>query len=180
MSYCRWSTDDFQCDLYVYESCYGGFDTHVAALKPVYKEPLPPPIELTSETVEQWHERHQHIMEMHRRADKVPIGLPHDGERFNDETAEDCLYRLIDLRRVGYRFPVEVLEALRDEVWGKTEQGPRWYVHVCVCGNYAGSYKFATFDEAEADYQDRKKFHVIGARYELTGSPQQPEHFGIV
>ena len=37
MSYCRWSSDDFQCDVYVYESVAGGFVTHVAANRVVFR-----------------------------------------------------------------------------------------------------------------------------------------------
>lgn len=31
MSYCRFSSDGFNCDVYVYEDCAGGWTTHVAA-----------------------------------------------------------------------------------------------------------------------------------------------------
>ena len=34
MSYCRWSTDNFKCDLYCYEDVNGGFTTHVASNRP--------------------------------------------------------------------------------------------------------------------------------------------------
>lgn len=30
MSYCRWSSDDFECDLYCYADVRGGYTTHVA------------------------------------------------------------------------------------------------------------------------------------------------------
>src|SRR5687767_6611694 len=41
MSYCRWSTDDFQCDLYCYEDVSGGFTTHVAGRRKIWDAPLP-------------------------------------------------------------------------------------------------------------------------------------------
>jgi hypothetical protein len=40
MSYCRWSSNDFQCDVYVYEDVAGGWTTHVACNRVVYSEPL--------------------------------------------------------------------------------------------------------------------------------------------
>jgi hypothetical protein len=45
-----------------------------------------------------------------------PLGLPHDGESFNDETLEDFLARLLMLREAGYRFPDYVLERVREEI----------------------------------------------------------------
>ncbi len=33
MSYCRWSSDNTNCDLYCYEDCSGGFTTHVAGFR---------------------------------------------------------------------------------------------------------------------------------------------------
>lgn len=43
MSYCRWSTDDFLCDLYIYEHYEGFWAIHVASIRRVYHKPLPPP-----------------------------------------------------------------------------------------------------------------------------------------
>lgn len=44
-----------------------------------------------------------------------PIGLPFDGEMFNDPTPGDCAARLADLRHLGYRVPQHVIDALLDE-----------------------------------------------------------------
>ena len=38
-------------------------------------------------------------------------------------------------------------------------------VHVWVCGHYCGSYEFATAEEADADYEYRKGFRVLGCYY---------------
>ena len=115
MSYCRWSTDDFQCDLYVYADVLGGFTTHVAGNRPVYREPLPEPVDFHADTPG-WFARHQRVMKMIDGATRVPIGLPHDGETFNDETLDDLLARLIALREAGYRFPDYVLDDIRAEI----------------------------------------------------------------
>lgn len=114
MAYCRFSTDDFLCDLYCYEDIRGGFTTHVAALKVVYAEPLPPVCPI--EDFGWWWLRHQKVMQMHKTADKVPIGLPHDGETFNDDTLEEFIDRLLMLKEAGYRFPEDVIEAVREEI----------------------------------------------------------------
>lgn len=175
MSYCRFSTNDFQCDVYLYEDVMGGFTTHLAAIRVEYQEPLPEPMSLDADNVEAWLARHRKVMEMHKTAKKVRIDLPMAGETFNDETALDLLDRLLELRSIGYRFPLSVIEAVREEAYPESKD-TRWYVHVCVCGVYAGAYDFATLEEAEADCQYRKKFHVLGARYELTASSDKPDH----
>jgi hypothetical protein len=38
-------------------------------------------------------------------------------------------------------------------------------VHVWVYGHYCGPYEFATAEEADADYEYRKGFHVLGCHY---------------
>lgn len=55
MSYCRFSTDDYQCDVYVYEDVGGWWSTHVAGNRPVYAEPLPDPVPFRGNT-EAWHD----------------------------------------------------------------------------------------------------------------------------
>ena len=121
MSYCRFSSDDFQCDLYVFEDVAGGFTTHVAGSRCVFHEPLPPDVpyplgaEPGSDAVKKWFARHQKVMAMVEAAERVDIGLPHDGESFNDVTANDCADRLERLRAIGYRVPQYAIDALREE-----------------------------------------------------------------
>ena len=115
MSYCRWSCDDFQCDLYVFEHCDGGFVTHVAKRRYVYAEPLPPLVPMDSDHVEEWIDRNRKVMAMVQEAESRPIGLPHDGEDFVDATAAECADRLEQLRAMGYRVPQHAIDALREE-----------------------------------------------------------------
>lgn len=113
MSYCRWSTDDFQCDLYVYESVSGYWSTSVAARRHVFASELPPKVE--DYTSRAWVERHFEVMSMLETATLVPIGLPYDGMCFDDPDAESCADRCQMLRDAGYRFPDSVIEDLRAE-----------------------------------------------------------------
>ncbi len=115
MSYCRFSTNDFQCDLYCYES-KSGYETHIAQNRFVFREPMPPPVEFSLDTSDQWFARHQAVMREVDRADKVKIGLPHDGESFTDTSLEDFLTRLIHLKDVGYQFPDDVIETVKEEM----------------------------------------------------------------
>lgn len=115
MSYCRWSTDDFQCDLYCYESTCGGFTTHVASSKIMFTEPLPPEVDLL-EDVDGYMQRHNKVMELVKTSPKEPIGLPYDGQSFNDPDLQSFLARLEQLKAAGYRFPDSVIEAVKAEI----------------------------------------------------------------
>lgn len=86
MSYCRFSSDNFQSDVYVYADVYGGYTTMVAEVRSGGDDSL------------------------------VKIGLPHDGETFNDETAEGVLKRLLSLRELGYHVPEVALLRLKKEL----------------------------------------------------------------
>ncbi len=116
MSFCRFSSDDFQCDLYCYEDMYGGYRTQVAQSRVVFNQPLPPKIDFTSGRMDDWLARHQVVQSMVREAKRKRIGLPFDGENFVDETLEDFLQRLLNLRKAGYRFPDSVIDAVKAEM----------------------------------------------------------------
>ena len=47
-------------------------------------------------------------------------------------------------------------------------------VHVWVCGHYCGPYEFATAEEADADYEYRKGFRVIGCYYRRESPNAEP------
>lgn len=113
MSYCRFSTDDFQCDLYCYESVNGNYETQVASNRFRFKIPLPEKVDVGTN---EWFKRHDKIMEMVKHADKVKIGLPYDGKYFSDSNIEDFYNRLLELKRVGYQFPDYVLEQVKSEI----------------------------------------------------------------
>lgn len=119
MSYCRWSTDDFSCDLYCYRS-EAGYETYVACKRYVFDEPLPLPIDLSD--IDAWIQRSLEVSAMVRKAGQVRIGLPHDGQCFTDTSLEDFLERLIALKATGYRFPDEVIDEVREEIKEPTVQ----------------------------------------------------------
>ena len=115
MSYCRWSSDDYQCDVYVYEDVSGGWTTHVAGNRIVFAEPLPPDVPFNADHMGEWLERHNKVMEMVDKAQRVPIGGPSDGQTFNDATAEKCASWLEALRSEGYVVPQYAIDSLREE-----------------------------------------------------------------
>lgn len=113
MSYCRFSSDDFQCDVYVYESD-DGFVTHVADVRLVFDRPLPPAVDIRTD-LEGWAARNRMLHEAVDRAKRVRIDLPSAGEMFIDDTAGECAARLVSLRAEGLTVPGYAVEALLEE-----------------------------------------------------------------
>lgn len=113
MSYCRWSSDDFGCDLYCYESD-DGYTTHVASNRVVGEVPK---IDFSLLTVsgDAFMRQHQAQMDYLRSAKRERILLPHAGETFVDDDLESFAQRLHYLRACGYRFPDEVFIAIERE-----------------------------------------------------------------
>jgi hypothetical protein len=114
MSYCRFSNDDFQCDVYCYADISGGFTTHVASTRLVLDDSLPPSVPL--DDFGAWCKRHEAVTQWVRNAERKPIGLPFDGEQFSDPTAAECVSRLEWLRGLGYNVPQYAIDSLNAEI----------------------------------------------------------------
>ena len=141
MSYCRFSSDNFRCEVYVYAHCDGGYVTHVAGNRFIIP-PIPePPLSLIISRGGEF-SREQRRVVYKRRIDAAianitariyiwlrkphdwslamfprrDIGLPCDAASFSDDTASACADRLENLRRIGYRVPQYAIDALRAEV----------------------------------------------------------------
>lgn len=112
MSYCRWSDDDYQCDVYVYDDVMGGITTHVAGRRYVFAEALPPPLELTPDNIPEWMERHEKIMQMTSAAVLEPIDLEGAGASFNHDTGVEAAAQLEELKELGFRVPQYAIDAL--------------------------------------------------------------------
>jgi hypothetical protein len=115
MSYCRWSDNDFCCDLYCYKDD-GNFVTQVAMLRFEYTG-RPPKIdfdgEYNSEKVAMQTKARDDFFE---RAKRVRIGLAYDGKTLVDENILAFRERLIALKTLGYRLPDRVLGKVNDEI----------------------------------------------------------------
>ena len=111
MSYCRFSSDTFRCDIYAYLG-WSGYTIHVAANRIVGDVP---PLLLDADPKEfmRAYERQRAFLTTARHED---ITLPHAGETFVEDTLEDFERRLLYLREIGYRFPDHVLDEIRDEM----------------------------------------------------------------
>jgi len=113
MSYCRWSSDDYQCDIYAYEA-ETGFVVHVASSRRRFAEPLPEPVS-PSEDFDGWWKRLKTVSSMLDQATSHPIGLQNDGESFSFDTPGECADKLVHLRELGYNVPEYAIDSLREE-----------------------------------------------------------------
>lgn len=126
MSFCRWSSDDFHCDLYCYEDCYGGFTTHIAVYRVLGKVPkIPFILDVTLEEFMKAQTAQHAFLE---KAKRKRIDLPYTGESFNDSTLEAFYERLQWLREIGYKFPDYVLSSVLEEI--EAEKHPERLISV--------------------------------------------------
>jgi hypothetical protein len=144
MSYCRWSSLNWKCDLYVYDSG-GVWITHVAGRRrigPILPDTLGLRLNgwLLYWAGWAWNKENGTISYEHpwRRTLISPwfwlvgawhrlhmwsvsmaplrdITLLHAGECFSDPTPGACADRLEELRRIGYVVPQYAIDNLRDE-----------------------------------------------------------------
>lgn len=119
MSYCRFSTDDYQCDVYVYSSVGDFIAIHVAGNRQTPTAPPPPSIgdwwNRGPKGVEEYMERAEAVTKWLATAERKKIGLPHDGESFEAHDEEEAANRLEALKNMGYNVPQYVIDALREE-----------------------------------------------------------------
>ncbi|MFK3945642.1 hypothetical protein [Pseudomonas fulva] len=114
MSYCRFSSDDYQCDVYVYEGA-NGYVVSVAGNRLIFTEDLPEKIPFSTERLEEFFQRMKLVDRLVDKATRVPLGLQFDGQDFIEQTASACADRLVLIQAAGYRVPQCVINALREE-----------------------------------------------------------------
>lgn len=112
MSYCRWSSDGFMCDLYAYESVDNFFYVHVAANRVTERCPE---IDFTSEetiknTLPAYNEW------LRKDKERKPIGLPYDGKTFVCENINEVYECMVTLKDCGYNVPDFALENVKEEM----------------------------------------------------------------
>lgn len=125
MSYCRFSTDDFQCDLYLYEDCNGGWTWHIAGNRAqidVASLGPKPKWEQTDMFYRKWIERDQKLMSMLSDCPRVDIDHPLAGKSGNCDTLGELLDFLIQIKSEGIRFPDYVLDVVREEMESDNQQ----------------------------------------------------------
>ena len=118
MSYCRWSSDNWRCDLYCYADVNGGWTTHVAGRRHVGDIPDDGFTDFIAGRIsaEEFVERHNAQLDALARCEIVKIDLPYAGETFNDRTLEAFRMRVLGLRTLGYHVPDYVFDAIDEEI----------------------------------------------------------------
>lgn len=118
MSYCRWSTDNFRCDVYCYADVSGGYTTHVAGNRLVGQpdEPALPEPGSGNEAWDGWSTAYNEWLRGIDSCKREAITLPHAGESFNDGTLEEFRDRLKGLRDLGYQIPDFVFAVIEEEI----------------------------------------------------------------
>ena len=99
MSYCRFSSENFQSDLYCYATAEG-YVTNVATHR--LKEAPPRGIKARAEYFA-------------NAAEWAPIGLAHDGEHYLDNSLVEMITRIQGLAELGYHVPAGLIESLQGE-----------------------------------------------------------------
>lgn len=122
MSYCRWSTDDYQCDVYVFEHVDGYWQTYVAGRKRRLREGVsfPPPLDNSADP-DAWFARDHTVDQMIDEKnegvlwDWEAVPQPPEGDSFQDATPGECADRLERLRGLGLSVPQDAIDTLRAE-----------------------------------------------------------------
>ena len=120
MSYCRWSSMDSMCDLYVYHSTDGSWTGMVAKRRRVFT-PTEPYISLVEDagkrsvSGKQWEERNLAYHEAMEAADWKDLPEPSTGGTFHRATPGEMADTLETLRKEGFNVPDYAIESLREE-----------------------------------------------------------------
>jgi hypothetical protein len=111
MSYCRFSSDDWRSDLYVYQ-CSLGWQIDIAGSR---HDPMPPRITADKTDPDEWLRQYNAQRTAMDKAGRAYIDLPHAGGDFLCGTPGDCADTVAMLKELGYNVPDGVIEALREE-----------------------------------------------------------------
>lgn len=117
MSYCRWSSDDFGCDVYAYESAEG-FTVHVAEARYVGDIPKvsPMPFNQGDELWTEWFVAYEKQTKVVAGLSTKNIGLEYDRQTFVFQTLQEFLDGMLDIQSKGYNVPEWTLESIRQEI----------------------------------------------------------------
>ena len=116
MAYCRWSSMNHACDIYLYSDVNGGYTCHVASKKRVADTPCP---ELPSQF---WKLPVDDIMpvinaqqEWVKTSSVVPIGKEYDGRSFYNYDRDEMVDILKMLKEAGYTMPNDLIDVIANE-----------------------------------------------------------------
>lgn len=118
MSYCRWSSDNFKCDVYAYESDFG-YEIHIASNRIVG---IPPEtnydlLKSGSEIdLQLFVDQEKKRSEWLKNCEREEINLPLVGESFTMPDLESFLFKMIEIKEIGYHIPDWVFNEIKEEI----------------------------------------------------------------
>lgn len=118
MSYCRWSSMDCQCDLYIYDDVEGGTTVHVAGRRRKLLKPLPPPIGAWWERGEEGYkqfEQREKLVDESFGDEWEPLPEKYAGKSFNFSTHEETAQFVEEAMAAGLKCPDDLPAVLRGE-----------------------------------------------------------------
>jgi hypothetical protein len=116
MSYCRWSSDDFTCDLYAWHDISDNIVIHCSSNRRVWPEDLLPPKCSDDATTQEWAERFMEVMKLVDQTELIELDFEYAGERIACGTRSEAIEKFLELREIGYKFPDAVIEMLKAEI----------------------------------------------------------------
>lgn len=130
MAYCRFSDDQWQCDVYCYKDISGDYVIAVASHRHVFERLPPPPKNFP----EHWLEHSKIVAERLKAGTLERIGLPYDGEFYLFHTARHAMLKLKELREAGYNVPEYAIQSLSYEAEeGEEEEEDDQAGEKCCC-----------------------------------------------
>lgn len=109
MSYCRFSSDNFYSDFYVYESDVG-IEICVAGSRVIGDIP-----KLTEIDSPIFFQSHQRQMEFLKNCQHEDIKLPFAGKSFTEATPQEAIARIKELIALGYHAPAYLIPSLEED-----------------------------------------------------------------
>lgn len=114
MSYCRFSSDNWRSDVYVYGAAEG-IVIHMASNRPVGEIPKGPPWEMINTDPQQFADLYNAQLAWLGECEREAIDLPHAGQSFYGLTEAEAADLLDEMKAHGYHIPDGVIEELREE-----------------------------------------------------------------
>jgi hypothetical protein len=118
MSYCRWSSDNYKCDIYAYESS-AGYQIHVASSRYV-GEPPESSLNLIilggKENIDKYLSGEKVRRKWFDKGETRPIGLPYDGESYLCDSLQEFYDKMMELRNAGYHIPDQAFKRIKEEM----------------------------------------------------------------
>lgn len=124
VSFCRWSSDDFQCDAYVWADVTGGFRTEIAGRRPIIDRaalptvPSPDDPDFGDRFVERHVALNAQLDAAHEANSYIDLPEPDGGRSYWHDSAAECAANLRRLQAAGFNIPDEAIAALDEDGLG--------------------------------------------------------------